>query len=240
MLNDQLLEDFMQGFYGYGTFRAPIWFVGMEEGGGGSLEQLAGRIAAWDTRGRHELEDVAEYHVAIGIDHFWKEPIVLQPTWGRLIHVLLSSKGLTPTTQEVKAFQRDTLGRAESDTCLAELLPLPSPNMATWLYSSLSTLPSLASRQTYKDHYSGVRSLQLRARITEYQPAVVVFYGLAYLPLWQNVADGALQPVEPGGFFAGRRGDTTFVAMKHPAARGVTNAYFHNIGQWIAARAQAN
>ena len=33
MLNDELLEDFMRRFYGYGTFHAPIWFVGMEEGG---------------------------------------------------------------------------------------------------------------------------------------------------------------------------------------------------------------
>jgi hypothetical protein len=44
----------------HGTFHAPILFVGMEEGGGGSLDVISRRLAASDTRGRCELEDVAE------------------------------------------------------------------------------------------------------------------------------------------------------------------------------------
>jgi hypothetical protein len=67
---------------------------------------------------------------------------------------------------------------------------------------------------------------------------VVVFYGLGYLSLWQSVADGALNQIEPAGFSTGQRGKTTFVAIKHPAARGVTNAYFRSIGQIIASRVE--
>ncbi len=33
MLDDHLLQDFIDGFYGYGNYNAPYWFVGMEGGG---------------------------------------------------------------------------------------------------------------------------------------------------------------------------------------------------------------
>jgi len=115
-----------------------------------------------------------------------------------------------------------------------ELLPLPSPNTATWLYSSLSSLPKLQSRKTYLAHYSPLRIQRIRALVAEYQPSVVVFYGLGCLPLWQTVADSVLQSSEPAGVYMGHHGSSTFVAMKHPAARGVTNAYFQRVGQVIA------
>ncbi len=37
IFNDQLLQNFMQRFYGYGTYAGDYWFVGMEEGGGNLL-----------------------------------------------------------------------------------------------------------------------------------------------------------------------------------------------------------
>ncbi len=33
MLDDTLVTSFMSGFYGYGSYSADYWFVGMEEGG---------------------------------------------------------------------------------------------------------------------------------------------------------------------------------------------------------------
>jgi hypothetical protein len=41
MLNDQLLEAFMRGFYGFGNYQAQYWFVGMEEGGGNTLDAIS-------------------------------------------------------------------------------------------------------------------------------------------------------------------------------------------------------
>lgn len=62
MFKDEILEAFISGFYGYGNYGARLWFIGMEEGGGGSREQIARRLDAWDKRGRNELEDVVDYH----------------------------------------------------------------------------------------------------------------------------------------------------------------------------------
>lgn len=236
MLNDELLEDFMRRFYGYGTFHAPIWFVGMEEGGGTNLEEISQRLAAWDTLGRNTLADVVAFHGLCEIERFWNKPVMLQPTWASLIRVLLGSKGLSPTTEDVKSFQRQTLGRSSSGTCLLELMPLPSPNTATWNYSSFSSLPNLQSRKNYLDYYSPLRIQRLRALAAEYQPSAIVFYGLGYLPHWERVAGTALRLSELDDVYIGHQGSSTFVAMKHPAARSVTNSYFQSIGQLIGNR----
>ncbi|MFL7892770.1 MAG: hypothetical protein AB8I56_11970, partial [Anaerolineales bacterium] len=66
MFNDTLLEDFINRFFGYGNFKGKYWFIGMEEGGGNSLEEINRRLDAWDMRGRREVEDVADYHRAFG------------------------------------------------------------------------------------------------------------------------------------------------------------------------------
>lgn len=33
MLDSEVLDQFCQQFFGYGELTAPIWFIGMEEGG---------------------------------------------------------------------------------------------------------------------------------------------------------------------------------------------------------------
>ncbi len=68
--------------------RASYWFVGMEEGGGRSLDEVARRLAAWDERGRRPLEDLRDYHLAIRITGHFVGAIKLQRTWAMLIQIL--------------------------------------------------------------------------------------------------------------------------------------------------------
>ena len=55
--NDSLLADYMGGFWGYGNLSGDYWFVGMEEGGGDSFEEVNQRISQWNKRGRNSFED---------------------------------------------------------------------------------------------------------------------------------------------------------------------------------------
>ena len=55
-LDESLVLDFCEVFFGYGSFKAPIWLVGMEEGGGESAEEIQRRLQIWDQRGRQNLE----------------------------------------------------------------------------------------------------------------------------------------------------------------------------------------
>lgn len=47
MVEQQLLKTFMSRFYGYGSWSAKYWFIGMEEGGGDSEEEIERRMMTW-------------------------------------------------------------------------------------------------------------------------------------------------------------------------------------------------
>ena len=66
MLDDALVTSFMSGFYGYGSYSADYWFVGMEEGGAGSAEEIVAHLEHWERRGRSELEDLRDFQVTKG------------------------------------------------------------------------------------------------------------------------------------------------------------------------------
>ena len=51
----ELLTEFIDTFYGYGTYSAPFWFVGMEEGGGHTLEENLRKVTNWHNHGCKEL-----------------------------------------------------------------------------------------------------------------------------------------------------------------------------------------
>jgi hypothetical protein len=236
-LDDTLLEAFMNHFYGYGRYQAAYWLVGMEEGGGRSLEAVARRLAAWDKRGRQELEDVADYHRELGLSALFRERPTIQPTWGKLIRILLAANGQVPTPNQIRAYQRDSLGRSAGDTCLLELLPLPSPSTDHWLYGRHSQLPYLANRAGYQAALLNKRLAHLQQRLNEYRPSVVLFYSFRYRPYWQQLAGVHFDPAERECSMAGAgRGSPLFVLTQHPATPGLGNDYFHRVGQAIAAK----
>ena len=233
MQNDFLLEEFIHNFYGYGNYRGNYWFIGMEEGGGNSIEEINRRLNSWNTRGRLALEDVAEYHFAIGIPKHFRDPAKLQPTWNKLIRILLSAQGQPGTTDDVREYQKSSLGRPNGDSCLLELLPLPSPSTGKWLYGQHSSIPYLKSRKLYSQTCTSFRADHIRSRITEYEPKAVVFYSFSYKDFWQEIAGLDLQKSENGEYYIARENSTLFLITKHPAAKGVTNQYFENIGELI-------
>lgn len=52
MFDDDLLTVFVRRFFGYGSWEAPIWFIGMEEGGGKRFQELNERFDKWNRRGQ--------------------------------------------------------------------------------------------------------------------------------------------------------------------------------------------
>jgi hypothetical protein len=233
MLDDLLLEKFIHSFFGYGSYEAEYWFVGMEEGGGGTLEEIASRLRTWDYRAGQELEDVRTYHEALQIDQFFKDPVVLQPTWAQLIRVFLAANGLPAETEAIKTFQKDGLGRQGGNTCLVELMPLPSPGTNRWFYSKWSCLPYLRTRDAYKAAIQPMRLNHLKSRIKEYRPRCVVFYGKSYRTSWEEIAGTQMSTVQPNGFGLCRKGSTQFLITQHPAARGARNEYFIAAGKLL-------
>lgn len=234
MLDSALIQVFIYGFYGYGTYKAPYWFIGMEEGGGRELEEIQQRLTAWDVRGRGELENVADYHRAIAITRYWDEPVRLQSTWNKLIRVLIGAKGQNPSSRDAKDYQMSQLGNENGETCLLELMPLPSPGTSKWLYGKNSTLLILINRKTYLEEVSALRIRHIHSKVVAHRPSLILFYGLGYIKYWREIASVPLEFHGKDDFYAGRMGRSIIVVSKHPATRGITNEYFHEMGRWIS------
>src|SRR4051812_9939820 len=124
----ELLEDRVKLFYGYGTYTAKYWFIGMEEGGGNTYKDIQKRMFAWQDRGKHTLEDLAAYHGAIDCTDYFDERRLqgqiprLQSTWNKLIRILLrAEKRITDDvpaekiTYRVRDYQSRHLGLASEE-----------------------------------------------------------------------------------------------------------------------------
>ena len=236
-LDESLLAEFISTFYGYGNYRGKYWFVGMEEGGGNTLKDIQHRLTVWEQRGKHELEDVAEYHLALGYKKYFTRPTKVQPTWNKLIRIVLGTRQPDVSLDHVKTYQREALGRWQNETCLLELLPLPSPSTENWLYGTVTSVQGLHSRDAYRKYYAPRRAEHLRHRISEYRPSAVVFYSVNvwYLKWWQAIAqvNFEVREIEGKTFHFGANSYTRYLVVHHPASHGVTNRYFHHLGQLL-------
>src|SRR5262245_27460390 len=116
---------------------------------------------------------------------------------------------------------------------IAELMPLPSRNISRWIYSSLSEVPGLESRETYIRRYRPIRLALLQRAIRDAAPTAVVFVGTSEAATWSEVAGHGFVR-GPGGASWCEVGQTRFVVLTHPTAYGAKHAYFEEIGRALA------
>jgi hypothetical protein len=238
-LDARVLESYIEGFYGHGSYGAKYWFVGMEFGGGGSWAEIERRIQGWHDRGGRELEDLGPHGIGAGSRWFLPN-YPLQPTWKQLIRVVLSAEGSPALLEDIRAYQRDRLGRRGGQDCLLELLPLPSPGLNRWqFYPELARrhdprLLYLGDRATYTHHVAPARAAHLRERIVQHKPRAVVFYGTGYEHWWRRTAGVDFRPSVIDRVWTSHNDHTLFVIMQHPTARGLSSTYFDAVGRLIA------
>ncbi|MBK8255034.1 MAG: hypothetical protein IPK82_20540 [Polyangiaceae bacterium] len=196
MLNHQEVTEFISGFFGYGNPTAEFWFVGMEEGGGVHELEVQQRLSAWRDLKCGKLVDAVEFHarverqpsVSLAAELFG-ESASIQSTWGPLIRFFLrATQDASVATADIKRFQQTEWGRAHSNTCLVELLPLPSPSIADWRYSRWTDVEYLKRRDAYRKHILPRRLASLAALLRENGQKVVFFYGSGYVRHWSELA----------------------------------------------------
>ena len=131
-INEKLLTDFSDKFLGYGNIKAPVWFIGMEPGSPDDIVLLENFFKVWLDRKKPAVDDVKKSHLQIGKQHytkFFEDPVKYESTWGGLIKILFASQGKKDfNKEEVKIYQKEKLGRLDSDHCLLELFALPAKN----------------------------------------------------------------------------------------------------------------
>jgi hypothetical protein len=180
--DDALTDDqraLARGWYGYGRWEAPYWFVGIEPGG----NELEACVRMWKALKRAELLDIAAHHEEHGTDWFGESVTRTQPTWQKLIWLLMYYRGEEPSASAVLAYQKKRLGRANDETALLELSALPA-------YASTITRPRMLFRAE--------RTSLMRERLLHHQPEFAVFYspdnskGQRYVDSWNAVTGRTL------------------------------------------------
>lgn len=218
MLDDILLAQYMDSFFGYGNTKARLWFVGMEEGGGGTVEEVAARLSAWDQRGRPMVDDVAGFHQSIGQQHWFEPGAPTQSTWRQLIRATLLANEVPVNLEAIREYQVQRFARFDGDVASLELLPLPSTSTRPehWMYAGWSRLEALTSRDSYQQHCLPQRIAHLRELISRERPSAVVFYGVTYQAHWEAISGARFGT---GEFPRTQAIDgTRFYVVPHPTA----------------------
>ena len=233
-LDDELLGRYIDTFYGYGNYAGDWWLVGMEEGGGNTADEVTTRLRLWDERGRKELEDVNMFSSSPELAKWFTQKPPLQSTWRGLIRLILSAEKRPTDAETARAYQGTELGRVGGNTCILELMPLPSQSVGHWIYGEHSARPELRDRQTYLEQVAPRRVQHLRERIKTHRPKAVIFYSRNYQSWWEKIAGTPFGGVVEPGVQLLKTGETLFVMTRHPVHRGVTTEYFVRAGTAIA------
>ncbi|HYP20674.1 MAG TPA: hypothetical protein VEY08_11420, partial [Chloroflexia bacterium] len=156
-----------------------------------------------------------------------------------LIRIVLSAEGKPAGIEDIRAYQRDQLGREGGCDCILELLPLPSPGLNRWeFYPELADphhprVDYLRNRRTYTHYVAPGRAAHLRERVLQYRPHAVIFYGTGYEQWWHRIAGVDFVQSETQRVRTARNEHTRFVIMQHPTAHGLSHFYFEAVGRLI-------
>ena len=97
--------EHLLNFVGYGSADASVWFLGMEEAGGGE-DNLRARLTF------NSIEDLREAHLKLGLRQFhdFKRPRI-QRTWRGMSYVMLRLNQEEPSRETIRKYQSTQLGR---------------------------------------------------------------------------------------------------------------------------------
>jgi len=211
---DAELEHLLN-FIGYGRLDADIWFLGMEEAGGGD-ENIRTRLKF------RSVEDNAEAHKMLGITYLHWGKRKIQRTWRGMCYIMLSLEGKEPTIERIRSYQAEKLGRLEGNTLLTELMPIPKPKVRQWDYREL--IPQFASREDYYQIVKPRRIKYLGALIEEYNPKVVIGYGKAFWNDYRALFPG-IELKQEGQFQTAILKDTLLILTDHFTARSMNGRF---------------
>ena len=183
----------------------------MEPGG----EDDHASYEAWMRLGATELIDCRRHHLGTGFSkwHSGGSPPT-QPTWRRLIQLLLGYEGKAADLDSVRTYQQDKWGTLEGDTASLEVSALHARGYDTTV-----------NRTAYREE----RIKVLKERLGEWRPKIVVFYGQEYRAIYESISDACF---DAQGF--AWHGETLCVLVRHPTGR--SNPAEMKKGEWWAAK----
>jgi hypothetical protein len=237
MINNYKLEQYIEKFYGYGNWKSPIWFVGIEEGGGNSEEEIKKRINSW-FKFQTDLIDIKQHHINIGLPEYFIKGN-LQPFWKKLIRIKLSIENKRCNNEIIRDVQKNNWGQLDSDNAIIELFPLPSPGENKWFYHKWANLNYLNNRYDYYQKVSGFRIDYIKSKIQQHKPRIVFLCASNSMMYYWNKLVGLdfkqnseRVKINKNYIRILKNNNTCFVQTPHPAAL-IPNNFWDQVGQEI-------
>lgn len=202
LIEEKRLKHWIDNFYGYGSWDAPVWFVAYEEGGGDTPEEVADKInyfsevhslvvasSLCDIRklysnvAFHEEGRKAGLYTNLYAYRFGKDP-VQNNIWKNLTtfrHAFLGED-----TPDLLNYQKNVFASPViHNEALIRLYPLPNPHNHAWYYSWLDMpgIPYLKSRVLYEQHVYERRIQTILQQMAKHKPSLVLMYGMSNINL---------------------------------------------------------
>lgn len=230
----KLLEIYLGGHYGFGSYAANVWLVGPGAPLRGATRKKIGlRINAWHRRGQREMDDLYSFHAASGDTEWFTPNPRIDRTWSRLSRFMVAFRGATVSDESVRSCQAEELGRhSNRNACLINLLCV-SPVAKPWPFSG-SPINYLSNPDRFVDQFLERRKRHIRSRLGRERPGLVVFYDRTHADVWSSIAGVSFSPTELDSCHAARSKGTLFMLVRHPESVGTTNAYFEEAGELAA------
>ncbi len=221
-------ETMALGCFGYGSWEAPYWFIGPEQGMRKD-EDLVRRVDVWLQLGGNELDDCREFHELLPEPRWHQQSPILQKTWKQLILFLLRFCNRPATMQDRRQYQRDHWGMSGQQTCVIELSGVPAHS---YRESSKQKHRLLSSGEF--EQIRNERIKIIRQRILKHRPKLVVMYGEREEKHWKAISN--IKELFPDG-----SQPPGFVETTHPVSfQGVADAYWENLADRVRANMDAS
>lgn len=231
LTTDQLQR--LLNFKGYGRANAPIWFIGMEEGIGGTANNIDSniytnimtRVEKYDS----DVMDMVAAHNAMNYDI---STIASSPTqvwtWMAKIALALSND----TAVSPLDYIRTRLGRTDGYTFLTELLPIPVVNNYSWpdLYKVLTPYQD---RKAYWDAVIDIRKQMLIDLIDQNEPRYIFAYGKRYHADFKVLFTG-VKFKQVRTFLIGQRNNTTIILSPFFGVGALSTADFEALMKYLS------
>ncbi len=232
---DVLIRKRIKDFWGYGSLKSPVWFVGMEEGVGAGTprKDFLTRFRLSENKVTIDMREGMEIYP----DHmrWFKDGAPIQPTWKYPIALYLYLKNnMIPMREEVREHQIHTLADSKKkETACIELMPLPANSIKenSWVYGKLN-VPNLSTRKEYIETYKPRRVAKLQKLIQQHKPKLVIFYSLTYLPDWKKVIGKEIEEVTKGMYFTQTK-DTSFCVIPQSVSFGMSYKRLYAYGKKV-------
>lgn len=250
VFDDEMLDRYLNNFYGNGSWGAPHWCVGIEPRiDSDSCTDGIRSVRIWDKLGGGNF---------IARDEYWNlyDPEAAQavfanhqPTWDPLIKIHLKAfENLEADAGTVNEYRMNSFLK-DGQICLLESLPLPlqAHQQDCWMYDGCTNLPHLKNLDVYTNHFLPIRINHIFTKARYWTPKAILFYWWpqrdfighaifeqAKVALRNQLYQRAANPNTIYEYKFGANEVTKFFIIKHPARAGSDDFFWH-IGHLIGA-----